>query len=187
MVRSAALVGVIVVAVAAIPMRPMVGVAVLAAAAGMTFVLAGWTSRRSGRLLHEAHRHQQLHDRLWYAVDNGLLLVGTDGRIAECNPAMERLAGVQHRLAIGRPLTDVVPFDHPLHAECLRLALTGVESAATARDTTESATLEAYYSPLRQIDGRVTGALVVAATADPQSAVADRRAATPAFAPVPAA
>jgi PAS domain S-box-containing protein len=124
----------------------------------------GLGGRRRARPVESVRR--ELGGRIWDAVDNGLVVVNQSKHIVDWNPAMERFSGMLRQQAIGAPLGAVAALDHPEHQKCLELALTGVETATSG--SADGTGARAYYSPVRQDDGQIAGALIVVARSTSQ-------------------
>jgi PAS domain S-box-containing protein len=122
--------------------------------------------RRRTALARQLQHERDLNRRVWDAIEDGMVLVDTHSRVVEWNPAMERLTGLTRRQALGTALTSATGLEDPRHAECLRLALQGVETASDPAafgryDDTNGSTLRAYYSPRRCAEGHASGAFVL--------------------------
>ncbi|MCC6790638.1 MAG: PAS domain S-box protein, partial [Thermomicrobiales bacterium] len=107
------------------------------------------------------------------ALNHSVIESGADGLVAydlNCNvtvwnPMMERTTGFLRAQVIGRSAFEVFPFLHETGEDrILRSALHGMGGIAPAQpnrmpETGQDGYYEAYYSPLRDLDGKITGGL----------------------------
>jgi PAS domain-containing protein len=120
---------------------------------------------RHSALICAIQEVREVNRRLWDGSSNGIILVDFDGRVAEWNPAMERLTGLTRRSVVGTVLTEYPPFGGSLpHKECFRLAKQGIETASDAIPgyfPPGDSSFRAYYSPLPNQKGNTARVLVV--------------------------
>jgi PAS domain S-box-containing protein len=111
----------------------------------------------------------------WLAMSNGLLQaegVGlmafdTDCRYVFWNSVMERISGLSASKAVGRPATEVFPFIETTGEDAFfKRALAGESVMSKNRryvvpESAREGCFDAYYSPLRDDDGKILGGVAV--------------------------
>lgn len=132
------------------------------------------TALENGRLYSELrvkadelNRLREFSENIIASLNEGLFVVGLDGRILRWNPSLEVLYGVSRAQAVGRRLDEV--FDGPFLA-ALRAAMeseagegTLYRVAVQGRHTGDPRALlvNAAVAPLRTPDGKVAGTIVI--------------------------
>lgn len=131
------------------------------------------TALENGRLYSELrtkadelNRLREFSENIISSLNDGLFVVGLDGRVLRWNPSIEALYGVSRSQAVGRPLEDV--FDGQFLAG-LRAALQSDRGEGTLyrivlesrHEDRRSLLVNAAVAPLRTPDGKVAGTIVI--------------------------
>lgn len=132
------------------------------------------TSLENGRLYSELrvkadelNRLREFSENIIASLNDGLIVVGLDGRILRWNPSLEAVYGVARAQAVGRPLDEV--FDGQFLAS-LRAAMNADSGEGAlyrvplqSRHAVEPRSLlvNAAVAPLRTPDGKVAGTIVI--------------------------
>lgn len=95
-------------AIAAIPSIPDAASLGLAAGAGALLAVSCWRVR-SRAVEHVVLGSGHLHRVMMQSASDGVVTIGTDGRILLTNPAFDHLFGVETGTLVGTPLADLVP------------------------------------------------------------------------------
>lgn len=132
------------------------------------------TALENGRLYSELrvkadelNRLREFSENIIASLNDGLFVVGLDGRILRWNPSLERLYGVSRAQAVGRPADEV--FEGQFLA-ALKAAMAADLGEGTlyrismqSRHAPEPRALlvNAAVAPLRTPDGKVAGTIVI--------------------------
>jgi PAS domain S-box-containing protein len=131
------------------------------------------TALENGRLYSELrvkadelNRLREFSENIIASLNDGLLVIGLDGRIVRWNPSLEQLYGVPRAGAVGRRIEEV--FDGAFLAG-LRAAMTADGGEGTLfrialgsrHAERRSLLVNAAVAPLRTPDGKVAGTIVI--------------------------
>jgi PAS domain S-box-containing protein len=131
------------------------------------------TALENGRLYSELrvkadelNRLREFSENIIASLNDGLVVVGLDGRILRWNPSIELLCGVPRSQAVGRRLEDVFG---GMFLDALRAAMESEAGEGTLNRTPldsrhpepRSLLVNAAVAPLRTPDGKVAGTIVI--------------------------
>jgi len=126
--------------------------------------------RRRYRRVSRALKHERdVTRRLCDGSTSAVILVNTDCRVSEINPAFERFTGVSRRAVRHLEFGALPGFGDAENAECLKLVLQGIECASNWQPRELGGVRRrACYSPMRDVSGSVCGAIVLLTLDDVQ-------------------